>query len=161
MTIVVEDGSVVSGANSYVSEAELSAFATARGITLSGDEEELLIQAMDYIESLSYIGSKQTRDQSLQWPRVNVLIDGYYINSDVIPAELKNGLMQTALSIDAGISPQQTLGRAVKRKKVDGLEIEYMDAAVTNTIDVKIKGFLWKLLSVGGIGGNTINVFKG
>jgi hypothetical protein len=160
MSVIVEDGSIVANSNSYVSETDLTAFATARGVTLSGDEEELLIQAMDYIESLSYKGLKKTRDQSLQWPRSGVYIDSYYLDNDVIPEELKKGLMQTAIAIDTGVGPQVTLGRKTKREKVGELEVEYEASSVTNSLDVKIKGFLWKLLNSGGMGSNVINVNK-
>jgi hypothetical protein len=160
MAIIVETGEVVSGANSYVSEADLTSFATSRGVTLSGDEEELLIKAMDYIESLSYRGVKKTRDQGLQWPRAYVYIDSYYLNNDVIPEELKKGLMQTAIAIDTGVGPQVTIGRKTKREKVGELEVEYEASSVTNSLDVKIKGFLWKLLNSGGMGSNVINVNK-
>jgi hypothetical protein len=140
MAIVVETGEIVDGANSYVSEADLTSFATARGVTLTGDEEALLIQAMDYIESLSYKGLKKTRDQDLQWPRSGVYIDSYYLDNDVIPEE--------------------TLGRKTSREKVGDLEVEYASSSVTNSLDVKIKGFLWKLLNSSGMGSNVINVTK-
>ena len=77
-TIIVEDGSVVAGANSYVTEAELTTYAADRGITLTAATDVLLIKAMDYIESLSFIGTKFSEGQSLQWPRSNVYIDGFW-----------------------------------------------------------------------------------
>ena len=39
------------GENSYVTETELSTYATDRGVTISGDTSVLLIKAMDFIES--------------------------------------------------------------------------------------------------------------
>lgn len=161
MTITVEDGTLIEDANSYVSEADLEAFAAARGITLSTDTEILLIKAMDYIESLVYKGVKVESTQALQWPRNYVSIDGYLIDNDVIPNELKNGLMQTAVSIDADAGPQQTIGRQTIKEKVGELEIQYAPGSVLNTIDPKINSFLWKLLTAGGSGGNILNVYKG
>lgn len=148
--IVVEDGSVVSGANSYVNEATLTAFATARGYTLVDDEEVLLIQAMDYIESLSYKGVKRTSTQPLQWPRVDVYIDGYYLNSDTIPQQLKDGLCQTAIAIDQGYGPQVDVPRTTTMERVGDLEVQYAPGGPTRTINVKIKSALWKLLEGGG-----------
>lgn len=158
MTIIVEDGTIVSGANSYVSEAEFATFYGARNITLSGDftAEQLLILAMDYIESLNYIGIKRQYTQGLQWPRTNVVIDGYYQDIDIIPTELKNGLMQTAIAIDQGNNPQQNAPRRTKREKVEGLEVEYADGASAVVIDRKVMGFLRKLLVAGSGGANTI-----
>lgn len=153
MTIIVEDGSIVANANSYVTEAELTTYATARGVTLTTDTEVLLIKAMDYIESLSYKGVKRERDQPLQWPRFNVCVDGYYLESTTIPEELKNGLMQTAIAIEENNDPLQVLPRNVKREKTDVIEVEYFGG---NAVDInrKIRAALWKLLSPGNAGNN-------
>lgn len=160
MAIIVEDGSVVANANSYVSEAELTAFATARGVTLTTDEEVLLISAMDYIESLQYKGFKLTRDQYLQWPRSYVVVDGWGIDSDTIPQELKNGLMQCAIAIDQGNNPLQDAPRSTKREKVGELEVEYMDNASSVVINKKILTSLQKLLANGG-GASSGSVYRG
>lgn len=161
-TIVIEDGSIVTGANSYATEAELSTFASDRDVTLSGNytNAQLLILAMDYIESLMYKGVKLRYNQALQWPRIDVVIDGYYQDSDEIPTLLKNGQMQVALAIDAGNNPQQVAPRKVIKEKVGELEVQYADGSSAVVIDTKIMSFLWKLLA-GGSGGNQMSVGKG
>jgi ATP phosphoribosyltransferase len=159
MTLTVEDGTIVENSNTYVDDDDLIAFAAARGITLTGDEEELLIKAMDYIESLYYKGVKYTATQSLQWPRENVYIDGYYVSNTTIPNELKNGQMQCAIAIDQGNDPLQDLERSVKREKVGDLEVEYTDNSATAVINRKIMNSLRKLLTNGG--GSVVNVYKG
>jgi len=159
MAIIVEDGTIVSGANSYASEAELSAFATARNVTLSTDytAEQLLIIAMDYVESLKYKGVKFTSAQGLQWPRSDVYIDSYYNSASNIPTELKNGLMQVALAIDVGNNPQQVSPRKTVMEKVGDLQVQYADGSSSVVIDHKIMSFLYKLLDGGGPGSaNTI-----
>lgn len=145
-TIVVEDGTQVSGANSYITEAELTTYATDRGITITGNNDELIIQAMDYIESLEYKGYKLTETQALVWPRGGVLVDGYYIDTDEIPQLLKDGQAEACLAIDAGNSPLADVERQVSKEKVDVIEVEYMDNAVSNTIVKKISAKLRKLL---------------
>ena len=150
MTITVEDGSIVSGANSYVTEAELTAYATARGVTLTTGAEQLLIEAMDYIEAQSFIGTKKTATQALQWPRDNVYVDGYYIESTTIPNDLKTAQKATALAIQNGNGPQNVLSAAVKREKVDVIEVEYQDGAMRGTIDPKINASLKKLITGAG-----------
>ncbi len=151
MAIIVEDGTSVANANSYVSTAELTAYAAARGVTLASGAETLLIQAMDYIESLSFIGIKWTRDQALQWPRLSVVVDGYTLDVAHIPQELKNGLMAAAIAIDAGNGPLINISRATKREKVGEIEVEYMDGAASVTVVRTINAQLWKLLA-GGFG---------
>lgn len=158
MPVIVEDGSIVSNSNSYVSEATFEAFATARGITLTGDSEELLIKSMDYLETLQYKGVKRTKEQSLQWPRTGVWVDSYWIDSDEIPTELKNGQMQCAIAIDQGNDPLQDLTKNTIREKVGDLEVEYSSSSVTSTKNMKISSSLKKLLASGS---GVLNVTKG
>ena len=140
----------MASANSYVTEAELTTYATARGVTLVLGAEQLLIAAMDYIEAQNFIGTKQTAAQGLQWPRTSVYIDGYYVESTTIPADLKNAEMATAIAIDEGNGPQNVLCPAVKKEKVDTIEVEYQDGAMSRSIDPKIGASLKKLIVSGG-----------
>ena len=149
MTLTVETGAIVANANSYVSTTDFTAYATARGITLTSGAETLLVQAMDYIESLSYIGTKYTATQGLQWPRSNVYIDGYLFAYNDIPQELINAQMQVAMAIDVGNGPLVTISRSTKRERVGELEVEYMSYAASTPIVRSINAMLWKLLSNG------------
>lgn len=157
-TIVIEDGSQVAGANSYVTEAELTTYATDRGLTLTGTPAVLLIQAMDYIEEQDFKGFKTSKEQPLQWPRYGVWIDGYDIASDVIPQLLKDCQMEAALATDAGNNPLSSVGREVKRQKLEGLEVEYMDGARFDTYNRALETKLQRLLKVGGSGLSTIAI---
>ena len=159
-TIVVEDGTVVAGANSYVTEAELTTYAADRGITLTAATDVLLIKAMDYIESLAFIGDKHKESQPLQWPRDEVYIDRYYIERETIPKELKNGVYTAALAIDAELDPLRIIERATKREKVDVIEVEYMDSAASQTIVRTISAALYKILRLGGHGSSAFRVVR-
>lgn len=157
MTIIVEDGTIVANANSYVTELELTTYATSRGITLSGTPEQLLIVAMDFIEQQNFIGTKSTRDQSLQWPRESVWVDGYYYEPDEIPVELKTSQMTAAISVDQGNDPSAIIEPAVKREKVDVLEVEYQDGA-GGSIDVALMRSLSKIIvNSSGFGNFTVS----
>ena len=159
-TIIIEDGTVVSGANSYVTEAELTTYAADRGITLTAATDVLLIKAMDYIESLAFIGDKHKESQPLQWPRDEVYIDRYYIERETIPKELKNGVYTAALAIDAELDPLRIIERATKREKVDVIEVEYMDSAASQTIVRTISAALYKILLPGGHGSSAFRVVR-
>lgn len=150
MAIIVEDGSIVANANSYTTEAELTTFATDRGITISGTNADLLINSMDYLETRDFKGIKRTRDQALQWPRVDVVVDGYYVDADSIPQDLKNAQMQIALSIDAGNSPMAVIEQKAVREKVDVIEVQYSEGSSSNSIDPRINYWLRKLVEGGG-----------
>ena len=151
MAIVVEDGTGSNpAANSYVSEAELTTYATDRGITLVGSADHLLLLSMDTIETRSYQGYKTSSAQPLQWPRAGVVVDGSSIASDEIPQDLKTAQIITALSIDSGVNPMGTTKPAVKRKKVDVIDIEYQDGASSKSYDPKINAYLKPLLAFQG-----------
>lgn len=143
MALEIEDGTGKANANSYVTVAELEAYAEARGVVLPNTEaavETLLIQAMDYVESFraKYQGRKtwprpdmdaaHPHAQALQWPRTGVVIDcDYNLPDNVIPQELKSAQMQAAIEAHNGlILMPSSDGRVVKKEKVDVIETEYM-----------------------------------
>jgi len=159
-TIIVENGTVVAGANSYVSEAGLLDYAASRGVNLTGATDVLIIKAMDYIESRPFIGDKHREAQPLQWPRDEVYIDRYYIERETIPKELKNGVYTAALAIDAELDPLRIVERATKREKADVIEVEYMDSAASETIVRTISAALYKILRPGGHGGSSFRVVR-
>ncbi len=145
-TIVIEDGTGLANSNSYASEAELSTYMSDRGLTLTGTAAVLLIQAMDYIEQQNFKGSKGTKAQALQWPRYGVTIDGYDIDTDEIPGDLKDAQMEAAISTDGGNNPSGNVGRSTKKEKLGDLEVEYMDGALNKVYLTAVETKLNKLI---------------
>lgn len=129
--IIVEDGSVVLGANSYSDVAYARSYASSRGFTLPLDDDEvekLLLRGMEYIETRSGVcGSKVDPEQSLLFPRSEIYIDCYEMPSDVIPEALKKAQVHVALALSAGIDPQANLvpELPVVQETVDVLTIKY------------------------------------
>jgi len=131
------------GTNSYVTEAELTTFATDRGITITGDTAILLIKAMDYIETRNFIGEKTLSTQDLQWPReVCTGVFNCTIDNTIVPTDIKSAQMTAALIIDGGDEVQPAIDRTVKREKVDVLEVEYMDSSLATKQHTKLNDFL-------------------
>ena len=132
MTIIVENGSVVAGANSYIDDAYLLAFALMMGITLPATEAErnpLVFKAMDKVESFRkrFKGYKTTSTQLTQWPRQDVYIDDMIFESNLIPTELKKSQAQYAIdAIDKALFESND-GTNVKKEKLDVLEVEYFE----------------------------------
>ena len=151
MAIVVEDGTGLNPlANSYVTEAELTTYAADRGIIIAGTASHLLLNSMDTIETRSYQGAKTLSTQPLSWPRTGVIANGISIGVNEIPVDLKTAQIVTALSIDAGVDPMGTISPAVKREKVDVIEVEYQDGASSRSYDPKINAYLAPFLAFGG-----------
>lgn len=135
MALVIEDGTIVAGANSYVSIAGAKDYATARGVDLGVDDaitEQRLHNAMAYLESLSYKGRPSyPDDQALAWPRYGVTYDYRTIDYDVIPLQLTNAQSQLVIEQFNGVALWASYGASdgtekfVKKEKVDVLETEY------------------------------------
>lgn len=128
MTLVVETGAIISGANSYVSLADAGDYATRRGydVTLT---DQLLLRAADYINTYRdrFKGTKLTPVTSnMQFPRINVILDGYIVPSDQIPALIPAAQVETAVELAGGRDPQEAIStQIIKRQRIGPLEIEY------------------------------------
>lgn len=118
---------LIVGTNSYVTSATIVSYATERGITISGDVDELGLKAMDYIEAQIYKGDKYDTDtnQPLEFPRVPTDQE----LATTVPPKIETAQIVAALLIDSGEDLFSTVDRAVKREKIDVLEVEYMPGA--------------------------------
>lgn len=150
MPIIIETGTGDNAdANTYAAEAQLTAYAADRGITLTGTPAELLLKAMNYTETQPYPGRKTSQDQPLQWPRSGVRIDGYRIPDDMIPGALITAQIVTAIAIDQGRDPLAPLEPAVKAEAVGPLSVEYQDGASSRAINIDVTRAFAKLLGAG------------
>lgn len=107
VTLVVEDGSIVSGANSFVNEQAIVDYALMRGVTLpfSSDEEKdavavLGIQAMDYLNFMPWRGEPVSSTQTTPWPRKNT---GTTFPENQIPYAVKEAELQLTLLVKNGV----------------------------------------------------------
>lgn len=130
--IIVEDGSGVADANSYVSVASVRTYATNRGVTLPSSDDEVaawIIKATDYLEAQAckYQGSKTNCDQSLQWPRTGVIICCVEIANNVIPKQLKDAQSSLVLAQNEGLvlQPNVTATDFVTEETVGPITTKY------------------------------------
>lgn len=132
-TLVVEDGSLITGANSYINLTDARAYVAARGATLSAVDataDAVVIKAMDYLESFSarFKGELVERDQALSWPRTGVNIESWYWSYTEIPRQVITALCALIFEINAGEDPLNPSMATLPtiRKRVEGaVEIEY------------------------------------
>ena len=142
MALVIENGSQVENANSYVTLAEARAFALARGVTLTAVDATLeasCLVAMDFLEGMrdKFKGSKVTGTQALQFPRLNLSVDGFDILSTVIHPALKNAQCQLVIELHNGIDLTPTGdGKVLVREKVDVIENEWKPTSGTPLPDL-------------------------
>lgn len=141
VNLIVEDGSGVDGANSYVTLDEANTYHTQQGngawFGYSPDDLMLaaLIRGAGYINA-TYRGrwpGRPTygRDQFMDWPRTGVVdIAGNEVADDEIPREVKQAQMEAALrelSTPGSTLPDYTPTDRVLAERVGPLSVQYAD----------------------------------
>lgn len=143
----------------YVEDTDFTAWAAARGITLTGTVSVLLTKALDFVELQSYKGYRTDSVQLLSWPRAGVYIDGIAVAADIIPALVKELQMRVAADMDDGTDPLAIQAQQVKAERVEGaVSVEYMDGSYSPSRSSQASLILGKL-TMGG--GNQFEVRRG
>lgn len=137
MTLTVEDGTIVTGADSYCTIAYANAYHYARGNALTWsdyddvDLERALRKATDYMLQKygnRWMGYRKSSSQSLDWPRtyvpLNDLVALEYVSDSIVPNEVKNACAALAFRAltDNLLDDEE---QVVIREKVDVIETEY------------------------------------
>jgi len=130
MALVIEDGTGITGADSYASVATLEAFAASRKITIpaaEADKEALLLKAADFLEMKAYVGDVLVETQGLQFPRALTDAEGVETSTG-LPAKVVRA--QLLLAIEAISGPLFAAARTgkYKRTKIDQIYVEYNKA---------------------------------
>ena len=169
MALIIEDGTNVASASSFVTVAECQAYAAARGLELPATDaaiEILLIKAMDFINSLEFDfqGWRVNNAQLHTWPREGAYLFSESILVSEIPQILKDA--QCRLAFDVSLSELQSTGsgRVVVKEKVGPLETHYSNDGVSNQQINPTAAFaiLKPLLNdVSTLGGGGVNLLVG
>jgi len=129
MALIIEDGTIVANANSYVTDAEFTDYADSRLIDypLTPEAREpLIIKAMDYLETQSYAGNRTDgAEQLFSFPRVGVWANDRSIASDEVPREIKNAQIEAAFELSTQELLINSSVQNVQREKLDVLEVSY------------------------------------
>ena len=102
MALIVEDGTIVAGANSFTTDAEFVAYAALRGFAIPATEAErdtLQIRAVDYLsgKELKMKGQRVNKTQELMYPREYVCIFNEELLKTDIPSQLKKAQLELAV----------------------------------------------------------------
>lgn len=144
-------------ADSYGTLAEYQAYGTSMGWTLSGDdaadEVNLRRAAVVIDRQYSFRGYQQYETQARDWPRLDVgYVDGWYVDADTIPTDVKNAQFELAYLIQGGLDPFATINGAVKMTRAKAgpveTETEYAGSLGVPRI-VAVEGLLGPYLSAG------------
>lgn len=107
MAFTVESGSGDSGANAYLSVADVDTHHTDRGNSAwddftTPDQQTAIVRASDYIDKrfgVRFVGLRKTKRQGLEWPRLDAFDqDGYLLSGpDALPRQLLKACAEYAL----------------------------------------------------------------
>src|SRR5262245_2520149 len=143
MAITLEDGSIVTGANTYATEDMADTYFEDRASTdwdtATGDKEGALIRAtasLDAMYRLSYPGYRVAgRDQELEWPRTaaydyeELLIDEESIPTEIIQATCELALREVLSP--GSTQPDLERGGMIRSVRAGSVAVEYGGSQAT------------------------------
>ena len=161
MAIVVEDGTGLANADALASEAEVTAYFVAYGLSTqwtsasTSDREIAIRKCTQYLEvAADWEGVRKFEEQALAWPRYWVFDqDGYLVSDFEVPIRVKQALAEVIRRylVDPNVilPDESSVENSVKRTsvKVGPLEeeVEYAGGVSVNT-STKLFPLVWKLL---------------
>lgn len=145
--LIIEDGTVVDNANSYVTDLEFNQWASIRGVSIPSTEPErdsLAVKAYDALTDnydLKLSGSRVSINQTGLLPREGMIANGFDIENDSIPQQFKAAQMLIMSSIHEGAKTTAyqsgSESGAVTSFEIPGvIKEEYSDASSVNASDV-------------------------
>ena len=172
MPLIVEDGTMPEGANTFASVADADSYLSARGLTQAwavpeagatdpnfAAKEAALIRAADYLGTLSWKGQQVVWGWQLCFPRKNMPIsDGTYAAENIVPVKVKNACIEIAALFFAGedLLAATERGGRVQSETVGPISISYFNDASNETYYPVIAGLLGDFLTeIPGQAGNS------
>ncbi len=149
VNFIVEDGSAKSDATSYISVADADQYFTDRDNQnwdlLSESEKQIaLIKGSHFIDFYyKFPGTRQTRDQALNWPRDAAYDRDAYELVDV-PAAVQHAAAEAAVrASDDDLLADEDRGGDISSLKIDVISIDYTDNAPAGTVYREIDKILF------------------
>jgi len=146
MPLIVEDGSVVANADSFLSLVDARSLSANYGLELPADDTEAeIVLRQGYLNLLTYEarlqGSRISAEQTGIYPRSGVLNNCFPVDSDVIPQEVKLGQLYASDAFTKGTSDNTVnTGEKLSGFKVVGVyEETYQDGSSAN-LNATIQG---------------------
>lgn len=164
MALIVEDGSIVAGAESYASVLTATAYLNARGKSTWADldqdvKEAKLRIATDTMTQLyrnRWYGTRVSLIQSLDWPRYNVqrpdaigYARGYLAvyPYNVVPAEIANACIELAYRASTGLDLNPDTTASIKEEKIGPLTTVYERGSIGVTKFRAVDNMLFPFIS--------------
>lgn len=108
MALVIDSDPFSVSANSYVSLAEILTYITDRvpdeavltawSLLTTAQKSTYLVNATRMLDSsCQWLGAKYSRDQKLDWPRVDVYVETYSLDVTIVPEAIKDATCEMAI----------------------------------------------------------------
>ena len=172
MSLITEDGTGLSNAESYTSVAEALAYHAKRGNDLwatmtTTQQEQALVRATDYMLQeyrMRWLGRRVLTTQTLDWPRVGVVIEDFngsqsfgnmgsyglfQVSYIIVPIEVKNACAVLALKAAAG-ELASDLEQKVTEEIIGPITTKYDDYSPAFTRYRSVDNMLRAYLTSGG-----------
>lgn len=135
MALIVEDGTGLTAAESYLAVSDADAYHAARGNTTwasldTTTKEQALRSAASYIDTIQrYKGFRLTQAQALEFPRTSCF-DWSGFPAEGVPARVKQACAELALRASGGsLYADLSRGGKVKSEAVGPISTTYADDA--------------------------------
>ena len=158
MALIIENGSVIPNANTFVSLDDFKAYCILVGYLIENTDDEVsaaLVRSANYLENRyrsRWVGSKASRDQSLSWPRKNVYDeDDYAYDIDVVPYMVSKAQCEVAIrdlkgTLSVDDAPENRITKR-SEKLINGLSEESVEYAKPTSTLTEIDRIVGPLLA--------------
>lgn len=155
--LIVEDGTIVAGANSFVDEATFKAYADNHAWDYSAMTDPQIVTAIifagDYLrneERFAYRGLRVADTQRMPWPRTSVVLlygTGSELPSNLVPGPLQDAQCELAWKIltasPADLQPNLERGGGIASVGVAGaVNVTFQQSALYETLIQVASGIL-------------------
>ncbi|AXQ70201.1 hypothetical protein PF627_gp16 [Salmonella virus VSiP] len=169
MALVVEDGSIVAEADSYLSLEDARALAAKYGYVLPADDTEAeaaLRNGAMYVglQEPAMCGRRVSAEQSLSFPRNGISLYGFPVANNTIPEQVKLAQLIASVEYGSGVDVRASSdGRVTTMERVEGaVTVQYANNGNTGaTITITAAMDALRPLLCGSNNGFSFNVYRG
>lgn len=154
--LIVEDGTGKADSNTYADLAYADNYFSVRNNSTwqnynIGQRKSALIKGAAYVDQYDFIGTKKTATQAMQWPRINAKVDGYLLDSTLIPKALKDAQCEAGLRAAAGEIMADIESGSTIEETVDVITVKYSEYSSSGVTRYPIiESLLRKLVTSSG-----------
>jgi hypothetical protein len=159
ITLIVEDGTGVTSANTYTTVSGANIYFTNYGedawVGADGPTDEVkksaLLKAMRYLDNLPWKGYKYSQDQSVSWPRSEVYDkDSRLVSDTSVPSVVVSAQCELALrclpTSTVKIQPDLARGGKIAAESIGNIARSFQTTAPVRTVITVVDDILAGLL---------------